>query len=139
MSLTASIREVVLFRELSDAELEAVAAAGATREVEADVVLVEQGASDAGLQIILKGSAHVIVNGEEVRRLGPGDYFGEMSLFDGGVRSATVRSGSQGARTFHVSPATFADLLEEKPGMARRLLAALSARVRELEHGPVPE
>ena len=46
----------------------------------------------AGLHVIMDGEVSVDVDGHERARLGPGKYFGEMSLLDGKPRSATVKA-----------------------------------------------
>ena len=40
--------------------------------------------------MIVEGTATVSIDGNEVASLGPGDFFGEISLLDGGPRTATV-------------------------------------------------
>jgi CRP-like cAMP-binding protein len=65
--------------------------------------------------------------------LGPGDYFGEISVIDGLGRSATLTAGEEGLETFTISPLNFWPLVDRHPTMAHTLLRALSARIRELD------
>jgi CRP-like cAMP-binding protein len=76
------------------------------------------------------------VHGEHRRRIGPGDYFGEISLIDGLPRSATVQVGSDGPmRTLAIFRTDFNELLEDDPTFARALLITLCTRLRSVEAG----
>ena len=70
--------------------------------------------------------------GREVRRLGPGDYFGEISLIDGKPRSATVTAAGS-LTTLAVPHLAFSEMLDENPAAARDVLIQLCARLREAE------
>jgi CRP-like cAMP-binding protein len=82
--------------------------------------------------IVTEGRASVVVDGEVVRTLGPGDYFGEMALLDNAPRSATVRAETQ-VKTQWLSRMQFLSLLEENWSMAKVVLADLCARIRRYD------
>jgi CRP-like cAMP-binding protein len=84
------------------------------------------------LHVILSGRATVSHDGRTVRRLGPGDYFGDISMIDGMPRSATVRI-DEDVRALAVGHMVFETLLDERPEFARVLLKRLCARLREAE------
>jgi CRP-like cAMP-binding protein len=108
--------------------------AGATMHTQPGHVVVSQGSDDAGLQVVMGGSASVEVNG--VRRpttLTEGDYFGEISVIDGGGRSASVIAGDDGLDTFAISPLEFWSIMERQPQLARAMMRHLTARIRELD------
>ena len=63
--------------------------------------------------------------------LGPGNFFGEMALFERAVRSATVRALGE-ARVLTIDKKNFLRRVREDPSLAFRLVQAMSARVREL-------
>jgi CRP/FNR family transcriptional regulator/CRP/FNR family cyclic AMP-dependent transcriptional regulator len=65
-------------------------------------------------------------------QLGPGDFFGEMSLLDGEPRSATIAAASD-LRLLSVDRSHFWQLLDANPELIRRILTVLSRRVRRLE------
>jgi CRP-like cAMP-binding protein len=65
-------------------------------------------------------------------RVGPGDYFGEMSLLDGGPRSATVVADTP-LRLLVIKRRNFATLLREAPELTQSILATLSRRLRQAE------
>ena len=58
----------------------------------ADASIVKQGTKGDAFYVVLKGQAKVTSNERFIRRLLPGDHFGEIAAIDGGMRSATVTS-----------------------------------------------
>jgi CRP/FNR family transcriptional regulator, cyclic AMP receptor protein len=128
-----AVANVDLFRGLPSSVLDDIISRGTTLRVGPGRVLVQQGAPDSGLQVIIGGSAVVSVNGVERRTLDEGAYFGEISLIDGAARSATVVAGPEGAHTFAMSPLAFSQVLDDHPEIARLLLKVLTAHIRRLE------
>jgi len=92
-----------------------------------------EGGYPYAFHLILEGSATVTVRGQSRPDLGPGDYFGEISLIDGKPRSATVTAGKNGMRAFALSTFEFNALLDAHPEVARLLLHNLCARIRSIE------
>jgi CRP/FNR family transcriptional regulator, cyclic AMP receptor protein len=92
-----------------------------------------EGGYPYAFHLILEGSASVTVAGQSRPELGPGDYFGEISLIDGKPRSATVTAGKNGLRAFALSTFEFNAMLDSHPEVARSLLVNLCARVRSIE------
>jgi CRP-like cAMP-binding protein len=80
--------------------------------------------------VILEGEAKVVSpTGRTVNRLRPGDYFGEISLLDGDVRTATVTSETPMTLMILERP-RFMKLLKEEPEMTMHLLQGLARQVR---------
>ena len=126
------LRKVPLFSDLKSKELEQIARAMNERTVEAGDTLAVEGKGATGFFVIESGTAKVTVDGAERRLLGPGDYFGEIALIDGGLRTATITAVSAG-RAHGLTPWLFRPLLEANAAIAWPLLEAMAARVRELE------
>jgi CRP/FNR family transcriptional regulator, cyclic AMP receptor protein len=133
VALREKLGEVDLFRDMSAVTINEMIHRGTKFKVGPGRVLVEQGSTDSGLQLILEGSAVVSVNGVERGTLSEGEYFGEISLLDGAPRSATVVAGPEGVQTFALSSIAFSDLLDAHPDISRSLLKVLTARIRQIE------
>jgi len=127
-----ALADIDLFADLPKEVLDDLNQQGTTLTTSPGHQVISQGADDLGLRIVLEGSAEVTVNGQARPALGPGDYFGEISMIDGAPRSATVVAGPDGLKTFAVSSLAFAPMLD-RADVGRALLKALCARIRALE------
>lgn len=94
--------------------------------------VASEGKGAMALHLLLSGGASVSVRGEQVRTLGPGDYFGEISLIDGKPRSATVTT-TEPTRTLAVPHLVFDQLLDDDASVAKAVLLVLCQRLREAE------
>lgn len=123
---------VPLFSSCSQKELEKIARASNEIEVEAGRVLVDQG--DAGREafVIVEGEAIVKRNKRKIASLGPGDAIGELSLLDHGPRTATVEAATP-MKVLVLSTREFTGVVDQVPGLAHKLMAALASRIRELD------
>jgi CRP-like cAMP-binding protein len=126
------LSRIDLFGGLSNRQLRHLA--GRAKEVHHDPgqPVTSEGNLALGFHMILDGEATVTQGGATLRRLGPGDHFGEISMIDGKRRSATVTAETP-LRTVTVTHATFVELLDQDPSFARTLLTVLCARLREAE------
>jgi CRP-like cAMP-binding protein len=126
------LEEVPLFADCTRKQLRAVAAISRVVELPADTVLTRMGEPGDAFFIILDGSAGVDVPPRKRTRLGPGSFFGEMSLLDGEPRSATVRAETA-VRLLVIQRLNFQELLREVPDLVHKILVTLTRRVRHLE------
>jgi CRP-like cAMP-binding protein len=126
------LKNVPLFSRVSDKELKSIAAGFTDRSFTAGQDLTSEGQGGAGFFVLESGEAKVTVAGEDRRTLGPGDYFGEIALIDGGLRTASVTATADG-KAYGLTPWQFRPMLEEHAEIAWPLLEAMAARVRELE------
>ena len=126
------LREVPLFEGCSRRQLRSVARIAHVFDVPADTVLTRAGEPGDEFFLILDGTARVEVSPDKQVTLHPGAFFGEMSLLDGGPRSATVVADTP-VRLLVIGRKHFAALLEDVPGLTATLLTTLSRRVRQAE------
>ena len=126
------LQRVPIFEGCGRKQLRAVADISKVVEVPALAVLTRQGAREDEFFVIIDGSVTVRLSSRKRLRLGPGDFFGEMSLLDGEPRSATVKAETD-LRLLVINRRHFWELLREVPELTQRMLMTLSRRVRELE------
>lgn len=115
------LRKVPLFSDLNDRELEGIANSMKQRTFSSGQEIAVEGESGVGFFVIEDGEAKVTVHGDEVRRLGPGDYFGELALISQGARTATVTADTE-LKTYGMTFWDFRPLVEDTPGIAWKLL-----------------
>jgi CRP/FNR family cyclic AMP-dependent transcriptional regulator len=127
------LKAVDLFATLAGRDLKRVAASGRRVEHAAGHEIVSEGGGSAGFHLVVGGSASVEVGGKKRPELGPGQYFGEISLLDGKPRTATVVAGPNGIVTFSLSAVDFNGLLEKHPELSKPIIVGLCARLRAAE------
>jgi CRP/FNR family transcriptional regulator, cyclic AMP receptor protein len=130
--LVESLSQVPLFAGIDRGKLESLAGQMAQRSFAEGETATEEGRGGTAFWIIESGEASVAVKGRIVRTLGPGDYFGEISLIDEGVRSATVTAASD-MRCRGMAPWEFRAFIDANPDAAWAVMKALVAHLRESE------
>jgi CRP/FNR family cyclic AMP-dependent transcriptional regulator len=123
------LEPIPLFAACTAAELEALAAEADERTLPAGATLTRQGERGHEFVVVLEGTAEVTQNGRPINRLGAGDFVGEISLFSGARRTATVTATSE-VRILVLPGIAFERLAEATPSFRRRVLAALSERLQ---------
>ena len=141
--IVSTLTSLDLFAGLSPRVLTRIADSGHVADYVAGADVVHAGDPVSGfrafspkgveMHVILSGEAVVRVNGRTVGTLGPGDYFGELSLIDGQPRSADVIAGDEGLSTFALPRWSFNELLTEHAEIAVPILRVLAARLRRAE------
>ena len=126
------IRGIPLFAQADEAFLDRLAGEFNDRTYAPGELLAEEGERGRTFFVIESGDAAVLVHGNEVRKLGPGDSFGEMALIDKSARSATVRADTE-VRGYQLPVWSFRTIVERHPEMIWALLASLAQRVRDAE------
>jgi CRP/FNR family cyclic AMP-dependent transcriptional regulator len=129
---TEQLTSVQMFSACTDKELAQIARACDELAVEADAVLVEEGAAGEDFFLVGTGEAEVSRGGRHVATLGPGQYFGEMALLDRRPRSATVISETD-MTLLVLGQRQFNGVLDAVPALSRKMLAAMATRLREAD------
>lgn len=127
------LKSVPLFEGLAKTNLRSIA-----REMQEEVyspgqTIVKKGDPGGRFFVVLEGRAKVVVGNRTRAKLGPGDFFGEMSVIDRAPRSASVVAET------HITGLSLASwnllaTLEENWPITKKVLVALSERVRDLEN-----
>lgn len=131
------LEDVPIFQTCTRRQLLAVARISDVVEVPAGKTLARDAEVGNEFYLILQGTARVeVAGGRRVRRLGPGDFFGEMSLIDGKPRSATVVAETP-MQLLVIHRRAFWRLLTEIPHLNYKIMVTLSERVREAEKSPL--
>jgi CRP-like cAMP-binding protein len=126
------IRGVPLFAETDETFIDRLAEEFTARTYAPGELIAEEGERGRTFFVIETGEATVLVDGAEVRTLGPGDAFGEMALIDKSARSATVRADTE-VHGYQLPVFSFRPIVESHPEMVWALLEALAQRVRDAE------
>jgi CRP/FNR family transcriptional regulator, cyclic AMP receptor protein len=121
-----------LFSALSASQLRTLRRTVDEVTVPAGRVLCEEGTVGREFFFIVDGTASVRRNGRKIATLGPGGYFGELSLLDRRPRSATVVSDTD-MTLIVLEQRRFNGLLDAMPALAHKLLVAMSERLREAD------
>jgi CRP/FNR family cyclic AMP-dependent transcriptional regulator len=134
MAFEDLLRSVPLFAKLSRRDLGRLVKAGHDQSYPAGTELITDDEKGITFFVIAEGEVRVETKGTELRKLGPGDYFGEMALIDGARRSGTVTAETD-IRCFVITQWHFRPFASEHPDVAWALLEAMVKRVREAQGG----
>lgn len=130
------LQAVPLFSSCSKAELRRIAALAEELRVPAGKTLVRQGAVGRELFLLIDGEVQVSRNGQEVAVLGPGSFFGELSLLAREPRDASVTTLSPSVLLV-IGQREFGGLLESSPALAVGLLEGMARRLRQMDRETV--
>jgi CRP-like cAMP-binding protein len=124
-----ALAKAPLFSALSKQELGELAKASEDLEVGEGRVLMREGDLGREFFVIVDGDVSVTQDGKEIRRLGAGDFFGEIALiYENARRTATVTAVSP-LRFFVLTRQSFRSLLERQPQIEDKVMAALEERL----------
>lgn len=129
------LRGVPLFAELSDRDIKRMAKEVALRSLPAGTELVEQGEVGIGFYLVLDGQVEVRKGGRRVARLGAGEFFGEMALFQDRPRTASVRTSAPTTLAV-LSRWEFWGIAKDRPAMMRSILETMARRLLDSEQAP---
>ena len=126
------LASVPLFEGLSAKHLRRIRDLAEPADYMAGASLVKQGTPGDAFFVILEGLAKVIIGKRTINRLMPGDYFGEISLLDGGVRTASVISETP-MKVLIIERRRFLQLLQDEGAIAVSLLEGLARAIRRTD------
>lgn len=131
------LRRVSLFTSMTLEQLRVLATHLQEEHFLRGEIIFSEGDFNQELYIIIRGRIRIVKSyGEPQERtlnvLGPGDFFGEMAIFEGAARSATAMTENE-AELLILEPEKFKQTIYQKPDMAFEIFRELSARIRRRE------
>jgi pyruvate,water dikinase len=125
----AAVGRVQLFADMDRRQAEQIARLLKERHFAKGETVIMEGSGGAAFFLIESGEAKVSAKNVELAVLGPGDYFGEIALIDGGPRSATVTAATD-LICYGITFWEFRPLVEKNGTIGWKLLQALAKRLR---------
>lgn len=123
---------VPLFAGISAESMERLVAVAGEQEFAPGQFIVRQGQVGTGVYVILSGSVRVLRGSDELARLGPGDFFGELSVIDQKPRYASVEAAEQ-TEVLALASWDLLALLEKDPHLGLNMIKGLVARIRQID------
>lgn len=124
-----------LFADVSAEGMARIAARSIDVEFPAGHVIARQGEVGTGFFIVASGGARVVRDGTFIATIGPGGFFGELSVLDGKPRTAQVIAEGPTV-CLALASWEFEAVVAEEPGVALAVLRGLAGRLRELTEAP---
>jgi CRP/FNR family transcriptional regulator, cyclic AMP receptor protein len=94
--------------------------------------IVEADQPGGSFFVIVEGEVRVVRGDRTIARAGPGEFFGEISLLDGGPRTASVVAETP-VVAIRLFKASFDKVIRQEPRVAGKILAVVARRLREAE------
>ena len=130
------LAEVPLFSEVSSRQLRRLADLTSTAHFESGHEIVKEGSSGAVFYVIAEGAVKVTrASGRTIAKLGPGEFFGELSLLSGTPRMASVTATAPTV-CVTLSSKALKTVLSEEPKLALRMLENVATRLMAVERPP---
>jgi CRP/FNR family transcriptional regulator, cyclic AMP receptor protein len=126
------LAQVPLFEGLSKRHLKKIAEHADEVSFRENETIVEADQPGGTFFVVVEGEVKVVQKDRVIARVGPGEFFGEISLLDGGPRTASVVADTPvvAVRLFKSS---FDQVVREEPSVAAKILAVVAGRLRQAE------
>ncbi|MGA3406941.1 MAG: cyclic nucleotide-binding domain-containing protein [Candidatus Bathyarchaeia archaeon] len=126
------LEKAPLWSGLNKKELKSMVSVSRERRFESGHTIVKKGEGGVGFYLILDGTVEIRSDGNTLSKLGPGQFFGEMSVLDNQPRSADVVT-VQPSRVLILTAWEFKGLISAKPRIALKMLQELVRRLRNTD------
>jgi len=128
------LKDLELFSELSERELQDVAALAQVQKLDTDTTVFHEGDPADSIFVVVNGRVKIVTTSTDGKEfilsvLGAGQIFGEMGLLEEAPRSASVSTITD-VELLVIKHDDFDHLLKTSPGISRKLMAILSRRLR---------
>jgi CRP-like cAMP-binding protein len=121
-----------LWAGLDRQDLKAIMKVSKQQDFQNGETIVKKGDEGSGFYLVLEGAVEVRSNGKTLAKLGPGHFFGEMSVVDTQPRSADVIA-VEPSRALVLSTWAFKSLVSERPRIAVKMLQEFVRRLRNTD------
>lgn len=128
------IKNVTIFADLHEPELDLLSSHAVSRVYPKSSIIINDGDDSNALYIVVEGRVKTYLSDDEGKEIilgthGPGEYFGEMALFDNAPRSASVITLEK-SRLMMIAKADFEKCLARNPKVALQIIRGLNKRLR---------
>ncbi len=127
--------QVPMFQACSEEELSAVSYLASPRALDPGTEIVREGGPGDEFYVLMMGTATVSRDGQSIAKLEPGDYFGELALFDPAPRNATITADVPVTLAV-LERNRFQTALDAIPAMRDALLRGMARRLHDLDARP---
>ena len=124
------LEKASLWSGLDRKDLKFIVKLSKERKYEIGDAIVRKGEGGVGFYLILEGAVEIRSNGTILSKLGPGQFFGEMSVIDNQPRSADVVA-VEPTKCLVLSAWSFNALISEHPKIALKILQEFVRRLRD--------
>ena len=121
-----------LWSGLGKQDFKAIVKMAKQHKFESGEIIVKKGEEGTGFYLVLDGAVEIRSDGNTISRLGPGHFFGEMSVVDAQPRSADVVA-VEPSRVLVLSSWSFKSLVSERPRIAVKMLQEFVRRLRNTD------
>ena len=128
-ALIEMLQKTPLWSGLTKQDLKLIAKLSQERKFESGHAIVTKGDAGIGFYLILEGAVEVRSDGKILSKLGPGQFFGEMSIIDNQPRSADVVA-TEASRVLILSAWSFKTLISDNPKIALKMMQEFVRRLR---------
>ena len=127
--IIALLQETPLFANTTEKSLESMIKSAVQKTVSPGDKVVQEGQGGVGFYLILEGKAEVIKDGTKLAELGTGNFFGELGVIDGQVRTADVVAVTE-TKCWILSQWAMKSIIANHPEVALSMLEELARRLR---------
>lgn len=128
---SALLAATPLFTGIDASGLDRIAARVVEVEFGPDQVIARQGEVGTGFFVVASGGVRVIRDGQILATLGPGAFFGELSVLDGRPRTAQVIA-TVPTLCLALASWEFEAVVHDQPSVALAVMRGLAGRLRDL-------
>ena len=126
------LHSIPMFASCSAEQIDHLAQLGDAVTVTDGHAIVREGETGDTFYVVTSGKVRVTRGDREIASIGPGDYFGELALFDPAPRNASITAVGS-VSLVALSRSAFTAALDEMPSLRDAILHGMARRIHELD------